>query len=251
MLWDVDHTLIRIEGVSREVYGEAFLAVTGRRLERLGSLAGRTDRAIMIEALRGNGVAPSAAVVTAFAGALAAGFAARGDELRTRGRVLAGARAALESLAGRPDVIQSVLTGNMRPIALCKLTAFDLHGFLDLEVGAYGSDNGDRPPLVRLARQRVAQKYGESLDAASTVIVGDTPHDVLAGRHGGARVVAVATGASDQETLRRAGAGLVLPDLADTGAVLRAVLRAAEDRGEPRDRDGAERGRRPGPDDHG
>ncbi|MDF5754183.1 hypothetical protein [Spongiactinospora sp. TRM90649] len=38
------------------------------------------------------------------------------------------------------------------------------------------------------------------------------------------RVVAVATGSEDAAALRSAGAHLVLPDLCDTGAVLRAVL---------------------------
>jgi phosphoglycolate phosphatase-like HAD superfamily hydrolase len=60
------------------------------------------------------------------------------------------------------------------------------------------------------------------------VLVGDTPNDVLAGHLGGARVVAVATGSSDVQTLKAAGADLVLEDLTDTAAVVRAVLTAAD-----------------------
>jgi phosphoglycolate phosphatase len=77
---------------------------------------------------------------------------------------------------------------------------------------------------VSIARARARQKYGVAFDQTNTVIVGDTPRDVEAGRSGGARVVAVASGIHDQAELRGAGADVVLPNLADTTRVLAAVL---------------------------
>jgi phosphoglycolate phosphatase-like HAD superfamily hydrolase len=227
VLWDIDHTLLSAGGVSGEIYGEVFHQITGRRARKVADMNGRTDRAIIAETLRFHDVAPTTDLMTAFGAALAEAFEARRGQIKARGRELPGARAALGALAERGDVIQSVLTGNMRQIAVCKLTAFDLHAFVDLEVGAYGFDDTDRPPLVRLARERVGRKYGETFNAATTVLVGDTPRDVDAGHRGGARVVAVATGASDEATLRSAGAELVLADLTDTDAVVRAVLRVS------------------------
>jgi phosphoglycolate phosphatase-like HAD superfamily hydrolase len=56
------------------------------------------------------------------------------------------------------------------------------------------------------------------------VLVGDTPLDVAAGRAGGARVVAVATGPYSVAELRATGADAVLPNLGDTAATLAAVL---------------------------
>ena len=120
------------------------------------------------------------------------------------------------------------VTGNMEPIAIGKLAAFDIEGLVDFEVGAYGMDHEERHELVRLAQRRAEKKYGETFAAYNTVLVGDTPHDVLAGKLGGARVVAVATGATDAGTLCAAGADVVLNDLSDTGAVVRAVLRRPE-----------------------
>jgi phosphoglycolate phosphatase-like HAD superfamily hydrolase len=56
------------------------------------------------------------------------------------------------------------------------------------------------------------------------VIIGDTPADVACGRPIGARAVAVATGHYATEELRATGAEHVFADLADTAAVLDALL---------------------------
>ncbi len=226
MLWDIDHTLIKVRGLSREIYGDTFRKITGRPLERVAEMAGRTDLAITAETLRFHGIEPSSDLLATFVATLADGFAERRDELRSRGGALPGAHAALEALAARDDVVQSVLTGNLEPIARYKLHAFGLNRFVDFDIGAYGLDHTDRPPLVALAQQRARHKYGHRFDAASTVLVGDTVRDVEAGHKGGARVVAVATGTTSAAALRVSGADLVLTDLADTNAVVRAVLHA-------------------------
>jgi phosphoglycolate phosphatase-like HAD superfamily hydrolase len=74
-----------------------------------------------------------------------------------------------------------------------------------------------------VAQGRAIAKYDVSFHRANTVLVGDTPRDVRAGREGGARVVAVASGLDSVEALRAEGADVVLPDLRDTRAVVDAV----------------------------
>jgi phosphoglycolate phosphatase-like HAD superfamily hydrolase len=132
--------------------------------------------------------------------------------------------AAFQASAG---IVQSVLSGNIRPNAVTKLSAFGLEGFMDFEVGGYGSDDEVRANLVAVAQARATAKYGETFDKANTVLIGDTPRDVRAGRDGGAWVVGVATGADNVESLRAAGADVVLPDLRDTRAVAEAVTSLA------------------------
>jgi phosphoglycolate phosphatase len=56
------------------------------------------------------------------------------------------------------------------------------------------------------------------------VIVGDTAQDVHAAHEGGARIVGVASGRDNAEDLRRAGAEVVLPSLANTTHVIAAVM---------------------------
>lgn len=227
VLWDLDYTLVDVGSVSREAFAEAFVSVTGQPLRHLAELAGRTDRAIITETLAMHDLAAPEPTLRAFGDALATAFAARDGLLRERGRVLPGARAALKRLAGYSGVVQSVLTGNVRPVAVGKLTALGLAELVDVEVGAYGLDDVDRPSLVRLARRRAHDKYGIAFDEHATVLIGDTPHDVDAGHRGGARVVAVATGGSSTEVLEVAGAEVVFGDLTDTDTVIRAVLGAA------------------------
>lgn len=224
VLWDVDHTLVSIRGLSAEIYATVFREVTGRALEQLAAMAGRTELAIVSETLRLHRITPTESLLTAFGDALATAFADREDEMTRRGTILPGAREALSALAGRPEVAQSVLTGNLESVAFGKLAAFGLEAFLDFEVGAFGFDDLRRPPLVAIARKRAAEKYGDSFDPAHTVLIGDTPNDVQAGQEGGARVVAVATGGSDEAALRAAGAELVLADLSATDEVVRSVL---------------------------
>ena len=225
MLWDIDHTLIDAGGVSAEIYGTVFRRLIGREPERIAPMAGRTDRAITMATLRHHGVEPGPDLLTSFAEALAEGFADRRQDIADRGRVLPGAHAALKALAARSDVVQSALTGNMRAIAECKLTALGLIDHLDLDAGAYGMDAVERPPLVKLAQERASRRYGEEFGPSTTVLIGDTPHDVRAGHEGGAQVVAVATGGTSAADLRLSGADTVLPDLTDTSAVLTAILR--------------------------
>jgi phosphoglycolate phosphatase-like HAD superfamily hydrolase len=168
---------------------------------------------------------------------LVAGLAPQlGGLVRESGRALPGATEALTALAaladgrGGPDrdgwagpLVQSVLTGNMQATALVKLAALDLDRYLDLRVGAYGDAHEIRADLVPLARARAVAAYGGDFAGRATVLIGDTPLDVEAARLTGARSVGVATGGFSMAELSAAGAGAVLPDLADTVRVLAAI----------------------------
>jgi phosphoglycolate phosphatase-like HAD superfamily hydrolase len=255
VLWDVDHTLINAGGLSPRLYGVVFEQMFGRTLASVAPMAGRTDRAIILDTLTSAGVPDPAQHVCAFAAALTAEAPAFGARVRQRGRALPGAKDALRALAAMsgnsaccpsghpagiprahrpgvaggareqaPLVVQSVLTGNLRPLAEVKLGALGLDEYLDLDVGAYGDTHEVRAELVWVARDRAGAAYHARFDGPATVLIGDTPLDVQAARATGARAVAVATGGTSAAELAAAGAHAVLPDLTDTVAVLAAIL---------------------------
>jgi phosphoglycolate phosphatase len=228
VLWDIDHTLIETRGVGTLVYAEAFAKVTGHPLEKMPELSGRTEPVIFREALKVNGVTPDEDLYEQFAAEQARSYAAHLDELRTRGRALPGAAEALHALAERNDVLQSVLTGNTRPASEIKLRAFDLDRYIDFDIGAYGTDNDTRANLVNIARHRAEKAHGTSFDNGATVLIGDTPNDVVAARASGARIIAVATGKDSANALAKAGAPTVLAYLTDTPAVLAAIYGQSE-----------------------
>jgi phosphoglycolate phosphatase len=228
ILWDIDGTLVQAGEVGRDIFTEAFQAVVGRAPDQVAAralaMAGRTDTEIALEFLAAHDIAEGAAHLPAFSEALVTALAAKAAVIRERGRALPGAMEALAALERTDGVVQSLLTGNVRPNALLKLASFGLDGYLDFDVGGFGSDHHHRPSLVEVARARAERKYGTAFAGTATVLVGDTPLDVAAGRAGGARVVAVATGPFRVEELEATDADAVLPGLGDTGAALAAIL---------------------------
>src|SRR5215472_6971272 len=267
VLWDIDFTLIDAGGVGTRLYRMVFRDMFGADLPAAANMAGRTDRAIVLDTLARAGIPEPRRHLEEFLAKLAA-LAPAGHELAIQhSRALPGATAALDALAafapgrnagpapgrdagpapgprpGGPShrgatpggpgtvdagpgvcVVQSVLTGNVRPMAEMKLGVLGLDGHLDLEAGAYGESHEIRSELVHLARGNAARRYGTDFAGTATVLVGDTPLDVAAARATGARVAAVATGGTSAAKLAESGADAVLPDLTDTPAVLAAIL---------------------------
>lgn len=223
VLWDIDHTLVDAGGAGRDAYAAAFRMVAGRPLARPWRFDGRTELAAASEVLRAHGLDPANGLLERFLDVLVAQFEQRAYDLAASGRALPGAAAALTALGGMRGVYQSVLTGNLYPIAVRKLAAFGLADHLDLRLGAYGGDGYERTELPAHAFARVRRHLGRPHRAQDTVIVGDTLRDVATARAVGARMVGVATGSVGAADLLAAGADIVLADLADTGATVEAV----------------------------
>lgn len=227
VLWDIDGTLLTGGPLAREVFDAAVAGVLARPPGDHGvRMSGKTDPQIALEILDRAGVRRDEAlrVLPQVLQALEDGLAEGLERIRTEGRVHPGVQELLERLHGRPDVIQSVLTGNLLRNARVKVRAFGLDRFLDLEVGAYGSDHHDREELVPFALRRVERRHGAALRPGDVWIVGDTPRDLACARSGGARCLLVATGRHPHAELRELPADAVLPDLADTDAVLELLL---------------------------
>jgi len=231
VLWNIGLTLLDVARVNRAAYAEAFRAVTGRPLVQVPQMAGRTDSEIFFEALAVNATGPQPGdpageeLLDRFAAQLAAAFRARRDLLTTQGQLMPGALEAVTGVWRLPGLVQTVVTGSIRPNAIEVLRAFGLERYLDTGIGGFGSEVYPKGAMLLRARGRAAEKYRADFTEHTTVYIADSTRDVEAALIGGARSIGVASGRSSAGELRDAGADMVLDDLADTGAVVAAVDR--------------------------
>ena len=231
VLWNIGLTLVDAARVDRAAYAEAFRATTGRPLVQLPQMAGRTDSEIFFEALAVNAAGPPPGdpageeLLGRFTGRLAAAFRDRRDLLTSQGRLMPGAHEAVVAVWRLPGLVQTVVTGAIRPNAIEVLRAFDLDRHLDTEIGGYGSEVYPKGAMLLNARSRAAERYGADFTEQTTVYIADSTRDAEAARIGGARAIGVASGRSSAGELRDAGADAVLDDLADAAAVVAAVDR--------------------------
>ena len=223
----MDGTLVDTAGLTGEAFDVAVAHVLGRHPGPHDvAMSGKTDPLIVAEILAFAGVDEEEAErhVPSVIDRLEAELASGAEAMVRKGRVLPGVEAALQRLHGHPAVVQSVLTGNTVANATVKLRTFGLDRWLDLAVGAFGSDNRDRDLLVPLALDRVRRLRGHAMAPEAVWVVGDTPRDLACARAGGARCVLVATGRFSLEELRGTGADRVMADLSCTDDLVELLL---------------------------
>jgi len=229
LLWDIDGTLVRSAraGAFKDYTIPVLESVFGTagRLSEM-SVSGMTDWQIVLESLASAGFTPEQI---------------RGRILELRKRYVAelervssleyeeplfqllpGVREVLEAADAHPRYHSALLTGNVKSAARVKMRLVGLSEFFRLP-GAFGDDSHDRRDLPAVARRRLSRRLGVELLPAQFIIIGDTPNDIDCARHFGARSVGVGTGrVNSVETLRPHNPDVLLPDLSDTEAVMRA-----------------------------
>lgn len=224
ILFDIDGTLIRSNSAGRSAMTEALEEVFGATgpIEdyRFG---GKTDQRIFTDLLTAAGF--SQAEIQAKLPRLYDVMTARGREsFPHKGiRPCLGVPELLGALSQRAEVLLGLLTGNIVSTAPLKLAAAGIEPTL-FRLGAYGSDHMDRNALPHIAMERAAGLTGRPFSGDNTVIVGDTPADILCARAGRATAVAVATGWHASETLAQYKPDHLLENLADTDKVLELLL---------------------------
>lgn len=222
LLFDIDGTLVDTGGAGLSALRDGFFDAFPEHCERDFpplELGGATDHGVVMGLFAHYGLSDSEWHRRRFF----EGYLARLEthllsfsELG-RARALPGAVSLLERLSGRSGLCLSVLTGNLREGARIKLRHFGMERFFI--GGAYGDDHHDRNQLGPIARRRAQEACGEDFDPADIVVIGDTVRDIACARAFGARVLAVATGASSREQLAAAGPDGLLDDLGDPDEV--------------------------------
>lgn len=233
VLFDIDGTLVLTGGAGMRALNRAFQERYGvdRALDGI-PLAGRTDRAIITDALAR--VAPGEPVDEVWLDAFRPRYAQFLEDEMAHGvavgrkEVMPGVRRLLEALAARADIGLGLLTGNFPESARIKLEHFDLWRYFAW--GAFGDGHVDRNALLALATAAARDHHdGLAVPPERVFVIGDTPHDVACARSGGAVAIAVATGFVSMDDLRATGPDALFEDLSETAAVLR-VIEGADQR---------------------
>lgn len=222
ILWDIDGTLIRSGGAGKDAMEGALLEAFNLAVVQ-GEVpySGRTDRAIARDLLRVHGIDPSDANQTKLQEAYLARLP--GSLSRSEGNVLPGVLQALAELKPRTDVLNGLLTGNIRRGARVKLGHFGL--WEHFACGGFGDEHFDRDDVARMAYREVCSHRGCDVDPTDIWVIGDTPLDVRCARAIGAKAVAVATGWHPVEELATCQPDLCFPDLSDFSRLLAAIIR--------------------------
>lgn len=220
VLFDIDLTMIRTNGAGSGAMTETFKTMLGIDDGFANiSFAGRTDRALLREALTNCGRHDHD--LEAFVPAFEAEYLPRlTRHLGERGGVvLPGVPETLAAVRALPHTRMGLATGNFRSAAEIKLRYFDLWDhFLD---GGFADDSELRHELVAAAVRRLEVHC--PAPPSCVIVIGDSVHDIAAATANGAVAVGVATGSASAEELQAAGADVVFADLTDPGQLVRLI----------------------------
>lgn len=223
-VFDIDRTLVGSTGGTTAM-NHAMGELVGVHTAFHGvDFSGRTDRAIIRDALRNCAHEPAdfEAFVQSFEAIYVPAIErALMERSLTESIALAlpGAQELVAAVRALPNARLGVATGNFRRAAFAKLR----HAGLDshLSEGGFADDAEDRAELVRVAISRLGGAAG---GAARVFVIGDTPHDIRAALANGAIAVGVATGRPTAAMLHDAGAHHVFADLSRPDEVLARLL---------------------------
>ena len=219
LLFDIDGTLLTTGGCGERALRLAVRDTFGveddlREIE----IAGRTDTGIARQLLRKYGREETDAEVAT----ILTNYLRHLPTLlpTAQGRLLPGVEALLPALKNRSDVVLALLTGNLERGAEHKLSHYGVWSFFAF--GAFADDHHERNRLGPVALAR-AREHGHTVSLSRTFVIGDTPHDISCARAIGAKAVAVATGSFRPGELASHKPDVLLEDLGDISATLRAL----------------------------
>ncbi|MCC6681830.1 MAG: HAD family hydrolase [Phycisphaeraceae bacterium] len=218
LLFDIDGTLLRSDGVGRGAMQSAAARLFGESFSFQGvAFAGNLDPLIFAEAAQRHqlvGDDHHDRFRSAYVQELSESLSRRPPI-----PLMPGVLELLDRLKAMPQVVLGLLSGNYAQAAPLKLAAAGIN-VGDFPVTAFGDEGSLRQDLVTLAMQRYLRSRGEAIDPRQVLVIGDTPRDIEAARAHGCVAVGVATGGHSAEELQASGADLVLEDFAEPGKLL-------------------------------
>ena len=214
VLFDIDNTLLYTGGAGTLSMTQAFARVFDVENAFVGvEFSGRTDRAIILDALRFHGLPADDAHFDQFKRAYLELLDSNLESCQ--GHLKPGIPRLLDALLEH-NILLGLQTGNLRDGAFRKLEYYGIAPYF--QDGGFGDDCEDRVTMVKQAIQLFPD-----IDAPNIYVLGDTTGDVTSAKENGIFALGVATGSHSCEDLLAAGADLAVPDLGDIEYILTRV----------------------------
>ncbi|ACF14102.1 Haloacid dehalogenase domain protein hydrolase [Chloroherpeton thalassium ATCC 35110] len=223
VLFDIDGTLVKVEGISRNALIEALRKVYGSEGSAATySFAGKMDGVIIYEVMRESGLLDNH-------------IQARFEDVKqtyidifkqcaeqNHVQLLDGVVALLDELAAHSDVVLGLLTGNFEDSGRHKLALSGINHYFSF--GAFAEDGHERIDLPEVAVDRAYHRTGKRFTGKDVVIIGDTEHDVRCAKVLNSKCIAVATGYYSIESLEAGKPDHVVENLRDTTRIKEMIL---------------------------
>ncbi len=221
ILWDIDGTLLRTDGLGRRatrlalehVYGTSGAVMTHH-------FGGKPDLRTLREILLPEGI-PDQTILDLlpdYMQSMREIMSALAPEHTVR--ALPNGVELARGLHDSTTMIQGIVTGNVQTIVPVKLglAGYQMHWF---SVGAYGNESENRADLPVNAIERAQTLHQCTLAPHEVLIVGDTVMDVHAARANQLPVCIVRTGYESAEALEASYPDFIIDDLTTFEVVLR------------------------------
>lgn len=211
VLFDIDGTLVHTGGAGTKAFSQTFSTIFGLHhgAERM-KFAGRTDVSLVREFFKIHGVTESRENFQQFFDSYPQMLA--NVLAHSAGMECAGVRPFIAELLELPQPpMLGLLTGNIQLGAEIKLRHFGLWEMF--QFGGFADDHEERNHIAVAALQRGRRVFDPHLQPQEVVVIGDTPFDVKCGKFIGAKTLAVATGGSKLEELKKCDADWAVADL--------------------------------------
>ncbi|MCL5746939.1 MAG: HAD hydrolase-like protein [Patescibacteria group bacterium] len=213
-LFDIDGTLVKTGSKLHEqslIY--AFKKVYGVNIDIEGlGIQGMLDNQHIIRVLSPRGLNDEEikSKIKRMADASAEYF--KEHKMQTQPEVLPGVKDLLERLKEK-KIHLGLLTGNMEQIAWTKLERAGLKEYFTF--GGFGNQAYQRVDLVYLAKKHLEKQLGIALSLEDFLIVGDTLKDIQCARDAKIKVITVASGHFDLQSLEQGHPDLNVETLED------------------------------------
>jgi len=226
LLWDIDGTLLQStrSGGFKEYFAKALERVYGTHGKIFEvKAAGITDVQIVYLALKDEGytVETVVAKLPEFIEAMCDEMQKYLDAHETVYEILPGVKEILQATAENPNFINALLTGNIGCGAELKMKYIGVWDYFKNSPNAFGEISHERRDLAIKAGELFNEKYDFKFKPGRFIVIGDTPHDIAAARHFGAKVICVETGRGvERNDLEAQKPDALIKDLSDTKGIL-------------------------------